>query len=372
MKRRIPFPAAPLLALSLLLLLAAMWAGLLRMGWAWPLLRPTLPMAHGPLMVSGFLGALISLERAVALQPSVRGQARRLVYLPPLAAGLGGLLVMLGIAPPLGPLLMTMGSLGLVILMVVIYRLHPALHSSVILLGSILWLAGNLLWLFGQPVFEVTAWWTGFLALTIIGERLELSRLLSLSSLAHRLFLFLVVVVCAALIVSLIRYQPGMRLLGLTMLGMSIWLFVFDIARRRIRAGGQARFIAITLLLGYAWLAISGVLYVVFAGQMAGPRYDAMQHSFYLGFVFNMIFAHAPIVFPAILQRPLSYHPGFYLPPILLSLSLVLRITGDLTGDMVMRQWGGLLNAITLLLFLGLIIGTVLKDGRRQSARPSP
>ena len=32
----------------------------------------------------------------------------------------------------------------------------------------------------------------------------------------------------------------------------------------------------------------------------AGPRYDAMLHSIFLGFVFSMIFAHAPIILPTI------------------------------------------------------------------------
>jgi len=64
-KPRIRFP---LMGLGVLGLLAAMWAGLVRLGWGLPALRPGLPIAHGPLMISGFLGTLISLERAVALE----------------------------------------------------------------------------------------------------------------------------------------------------------------------------------------------------------------------------------------------------------------------------------------------------------------
>jgi len=57
----------PLLGLSIFVLLVAIWAGWLRLGWPWPALRPNLALIHGPLMVSGFLGTLVSLERAVAL-----------------------------------------------------------------------------------------------------------------------------------------------------------------------------------------------------------------------------------------------------------------------------------------------------------------
>ena len=80
---------APLMILAALALLAGLWAGLIRLGWQLPPLALQLPAQHGPLMVSGFLGTLISLERAVALSQNQNG--RRLYYLAPLLAGLGAL-----------------------------------------------------------------------------------------------------------------------------------------------------------------------------------------------------------------------------------------------------------------------------------------
>src|SRR5665213_2011666 len=56
----------PLLALGLAALAAGVWAGLLRFGWSLPDGRANLIELHGPLMVFGFLGTVISLERAVA------------------------------------------------------------------------------------------------------------------------------------------------------------------------------------------------------------------------------------------------------------------------------------------------------------------
>lgn len=79
-----------LMALGMVALLAALWAGLLRLGWRVPPLRPTLPAAHGPLMISGFLGTLIGLERAVAL-------GRRWTYAGPLLTGLGALALIAGL-----------------------------------------------------------------------------------------------------------------------------------------------------------------------------------------------------------------------------------------------------------------------------------
>ena len=94
--------------LAALALLAGLWAGLIRLGWQLPPLWLRLPAQHGPLMVSGFLGTLISLERAVALSQNQDG--RRLYYLSPLLAGLGAFFT-LPTAVPRG--LSTLGALGL-------------------------------------------------------------------------------------------------------------------------------------------------------------------------------------------------------------------------------------------------------------------
>ncbi len=57
----------PILAIGLLSMACGLWLGLVRLGWNLPLPWPDRLIAHGPLMVCGFLGTLISLERAVAL-----------------------------------------------------------------------------------------------------------------------------------------------------------------------------------------------------------------------------------------------------------------------------------------------------------------
>jgi hypothetical protein len=60
----------------------------------------------------------------------------------------------------------------------------------------------------------------------------------------------------------------------------------------------------------------------------------------------------------------MAYLPAFYLPLIALHLSLALRLAGDLLNLVPLRQWGSLLNGVTLLLFLG-ITGIAL--ARRNS-----
>lgn len=74
------------------------------------------------------------------------------------------------------------------------------------------------------------------------------------------------------------------------------------------------------------WLGIGGGLSLVFGAQVAGPRYDAVLHVVFVGFVISMIFGHAPIIFPAILGVPINFQPAFYIHLVLLHASLALRV----------------------------------------------
>src|SRR5690606_17708518 len=62
------------------------------------------------------------------------------------------------------------------------------------------------------------------------------------------------------------------------------------------------------------------------------------------GFVFSMIFAHAPIILPAVSGRAVAYSPVFYSNLALLHASLVVRIAGDLLALPAVRGWGGSLQ----------------------------
>lgn len=335
----------PILGLALALLFTALWAGLIRLGWSWPVLLLSLPMAHGPLMINGFLGTLIGLERAVALQT-------RWAYAAPLCTAVGAIMLLTGMGATAGILLILLGGLLLLAVMGKIFALHPTFDVGVIAGGVALGLVGNGLWLSGRPVGQLVFWWASFLILTIAGERLELSRLLRLTPQVVAAFLAAVTLIVGGLVISLFWFVSGSRLSGVGMVFLAVWLLVYDIARRRVKAGGQARFIALALLSGYLWLGIGGGLAVVYAGYLAGPYYDAFLHAIFLGFVFTMIFAHAPIVFPAVLQRSFVYSPRFYSHLLLLHATLLLRIGSDLFLWQPGRLWGGLLNALVLLLFL--------------------
>ena len=323
------------------------------MGWQFPPLAPTLAGVHGPLMVAGFLGTLISMERAVAI-------GQRWAYAAPLFSALGAVILITGVAPVFGAGLVSLGSVGMVAIFAAIVRRQTVLFTITMAVGAMCWLIGNAVWLFGFPIFRVVLWWTAFLVLTIVGERLELSRLLRLSRRTEILFSLAVGVFAVGLVADSIEglLMPsagsdiGARLAGVGMIALALWLLRYDLARRTVRQTGLTRFIALSLLTGYAWLLIGGVLRVAIGGVTSGAQYDAILHTVFLGFIFSMIFGHAPIILPAVLGRAMQYNPLFFAHLTLLHLSLVLRVAGDLGGALALRQWGGMLNVIAILLFL--------------------
>ena len=347
----------PLLALAILALLAGIWAGLLRMGWAWPTWQAALAAAHGPLMVSAFLGTVIGIERAIALN-------HRAAYLGPLLTALGGLVLLSGLSWTWGGRLLLVGSVGLAAVFGVIVRRHTAVYTVTMAVGAAAWLVGNGLWLAGRPIYAVVPWWVAFLVLTIAGERLELSRVLRLSRRVIGLFAGAAGVFLAGVLLSVWAYDAGVRLAGLGLVLLAAWLLRFDLARRNVRLSGLTRFIAVCLFGGYVWLGAGGALWLVYGGAPAGPVYDAILHAVFLGFVFAMIFGHAPLIFPSVLGRPMAYLPAFYGPLVVLHVSLIFRIAGDLLNIAPLRQWAGLLNGVALLLFLGF---TALALGRGRN-----
>jgi len=349
----------PLLAAVALSLLTGILAGLGRLGIALPAITPGAVVNHGPLMIGGVLGTLICLERAVALS-AYGGRRQTAAYGVPLLAGVGGLLLALGSLDLLPKALIAAASAGLVFLFYLLVRRHLAPFTVVMALGAVCWLVGNLLWLAGYPVYQLVHWWVAFLVLTVVGERLELSRILRLTPLSQRLFLLAVGVYLAGVCLTVVQLDTGVRIAGLGSLGLAAWLLHYDIARRTVRRPGLPRFIAVCLLAGYAWLGAGGVFSILFGGVRAGVQYEALLHALLLGFIFSMIFGHALIIIPAITGRAVSFHRVLYVPLLLLHGSLVIRVAGALGGAYGLRRDGGVFNVIAILVFIAMIVAGVL------------
>ena len=371
-----------LIALGMSLLLGGLLGGLSRMGVSPPQwILHNLPSGfvgqalsalivhHGALMIGGFLGTVISLERAVAL-------GRPWCFLGPLAAAAGAWLILLIQPATIGMALITGASAILIADYLVILHRQRVTFTLVMALGALAWLVGNLLWLSGWELPRLMPWWGAFLVLTIVGERLELSRFVRGHPLRQPTFLGATGIYGAGLLLGLGWPGLGLAISGAGLVALAVWLGIFDTARRTVRIEGLPRFVAVALLGGFGWLALGGVLRTLYpwqaqAAELAwtqrvlanGLAYDAAWHTVLLGFVMTMIFAHAPIIFPAVLGIRIRFTRWFYLHLVLLHVTLVLRIAGDLLQAPTWRTWGGVGNATAVVLFLVMTVTSIRRMG---------
>jgi hypothetical protein len=352
----------PLLVVGLTSLLAGVWGGLVRLPLNLPLPSDNANWLtfHGPLMVCGFLGTVIALERAVGLKGWW-------AFVAPLLTGVGAAMIAAGRLGHTPVALVVAGSLWFWVVTLWVVRLQPSAFTIVMSAGALAWVIGNFLWRLDWPFNRVVPWWIAFLALTIVGERVDLSRFQKPSKWSSPLLVGALALFAGGVVLSSIWQIPGERFTGLGLAALAAWLSRFDLARRTMRQHGLPRFMAACLLSGYVWLAASGVMMIVFSPLESGLHYDGVLHSFFLGFVFSMIFGHAPVIFPAVLVMQPSFHKRFYSHVVLLHLAVLLRIGGDAARWAQGRQWGGILAAVAIGLFLANTVVSSALGARPQS-----
>lgn len=344
----------PFLLLAIAALLLGIGAGLARLGVLVGLVPAGVVAAHGPLMVAGFLATLIGLERAVAAK-------RPLGYTAPALTGGGALALALGAPATPARAVVTLGALALTLLLGASATRRPSSWSWLEAVAAAELTLGSAVWATGAPVPSAVPGWAAFLVLTIAAERLELARLRMPGRRARAAFMTAAVAAAAAPLLAVMDPAAGARLAGLAWLALALWLGHQDMARRSIRRPGLPRFMAVALLGGYVWLGVAGCLALALGAPMAGPRYDAILHALFLGFVFSMIFGHAPVIFGSVLGLPVAFRRRFYAHLALLHLGVALRLAGDFSF-FGLRQLGGELNALAILLFLVMTVTAVKRE----------
>ena len=116
--------------------------GPVRMGSPSP--SESLIVYHGPLMIIGFLGTLIGLERAVALD-------RLWPYGIPMLSGVSALSALVGLPVRLSAPAAVAASLLLIAVFFALYRQYPSEHFVVMGLSAFAWLVGNIIWFESLP-----------------------------------------------------------------------------------------------------------------------------------------------------------------------------------------------------------------------------
>lgn len=338
--------------------MVAGWGGFARFG-----LLPPSPgetaSAHGALLVSGAIGTLIGIERAIASQ-------RRWPFLAPALSAAGGIALVVG-APAWSAALVVLAAAAVLFAVAVVGApSSPGASIVVMAAGAASWAIGALVWSQQAPAFRAVPWWTAFLVLTITAERMELTRALRPSRPATAVVLLAAATFALGTALTLIDALSGTRVAGAGALVLALWLLLRD-RPPKASSSGLPRFIGRTISVAYAWLAVGALYMLAFDGVPSGWRYDAMVHAIVVGFVLSMIFAHAPIVLPAVLGVTMTYRRALYVPLALLVGSVVLRVAGDIVASADVRNAGAVGTGFALAAF-GATMATSVRR-RRNGAR---
>lgn len=358
-KKSAVWPRGLLLMFAGVSLLTGMLAGLTLLGlWAGTPLA-SLGTDHGALMVFGFVGGAIGMERTVAAKT-------RWAWAGPVASALGVVTLLAG-APRLVPAAsFTVAFLVLGAVYVLIHRRQATYSVLVQAVGVIGAVFATVWWGGGADFADIVPYAVVFAVATIIGERMELARVSFTGTAAETTITALVLALVAAALLFAVQPQLGFALMGVLLIAVAVATVRVDAARRLIHAGKLPKYTATCMLAGYGWLIVAGLLWLGFGHTRAGHLHDAAVHSVFLGFVVSMIFAHAPFILGGVIRKSIPYHPALYVPVVLLHAGLVLRIVADLRAADLAWVGGGILNVAAVLLFMATAVTLIATDKHRR------
>lgn len=340
--------------LAFISMIVGVYCGIIRIGQPLPS-GAYLPVAHhGVLMAGSFLGTLICLER-VATFPDKRAWFT---------------VILMALSLPLfifhqaqyGVICLLTGSVGYSWISISNYLRYKLKGDLIMAIGSVFQVIAYIIFFLTWSYPKAFAGWLLFLILTIIGERLNLTRFLPVSKKAFNEVYFWI----GLLLLSSFLYHFGFKVVvGLSMVGLAQWLLRHDIVRVNLKREGHYHFMGLALLLAYLWLGVTGLLSM---REMGNPYlYDAVLHSFFVGFVLSMILAHAPIIFPGLLGiKTTPFHPVMYIWLAGLHASLVIRIYGDMTENFELRKLGGIYNGVFFLVYILTVLWLIVKFKRSK------
>jgi hypothetical protein len=329
----------PIVIMAMFCLLSGLWSGLTRIGWNMTILPIT--AHHGAIMVGGFLGTLIALEKIIPLK-------KKVLYSIPVMNALSVVFFFAG-QPRIAIYTLIISSAALLVVFLYYFRLQRNIIYVLMSLGAISWLIGNILLL--TKLFYPLAfpWWAAFALFIIAAERLELMQFLRVSGTNKKMFIGILASFFIGVFFSF--HGAGNLICGLALIGTAVWLLRNDVIGINLKKNNLPKYVAISLLMGYVALLMTGIFFFVLSDQWLS--YDVIVHSFFIGFVFSMIFAHGPIILPGILGRSVTpFNKILYVWLAILQVSWIIRLFADVLMEMEIRKISGLLSTAAILGYL--------------------
>lgn len=312
---------------------------------------------HGPLLVFGFVGSAIGLERAVAVRT-------RWAWVGPIFHAAGFVGIVGGLPRQVPALCFAAGFIVLGFIYATIHRRQAALSIIVQATGVIGGVAAALLWAMTPAFSTAMPLCVLYVVATIIGERMELARITIVGAQADKRITLWVLGLAALSVVYILSPAVGYRAMGAALIGISVATVRVDVAKNLVRSRGLPRYAAACMLAAYFWLALGGYFWLLY-GESSGFAYDASVHAIFLGFVMSMIFAHAPFIITSVIRRHLPYHPVLFFPVVVLHGGLALRILADVLSHTVAYQVGGVITIVAVVVFLACGVTLTVKEAHR-------
>lgn len=349
------------IATAILAGVAAFSVGLAEMGVAIPAPPTTVAEMQGILLINGCFGSLLCLGRAEKL-------GRPPAYLPGVAVAAGTILAASGYTT-IGAILVFFGSAGLTGLFIAVLVNRFDAHTLLMGAAAAVWTASNAFWASGWSTPDLVLWWATFLVWSIVGLRIELARVGRPSNRAIGLLMIPFFAMLAGLGIASSAPQLGARLVGGGLVGLAVWLVVFDLARAAVRAPGLTGYIGACLLSAFVWLFLAGVSLLFRGAPDPGVVSSGTWAALFVGVLLLMAFAHTPIVLSSSPESRLSYSGRLYIGPVLLQGALFIHLLADLWFRPELREAAGLGLVTSLVLFGILLFG---QFGRADLNTPAP
>ena len=343
-------------------------AALIRADLIHPSDRVPLADLHGGLMVYGFLGAAIGLERAVAYR-SGGSKKPSWGFLAPALGLLGSLLCLLSLtvssraaAPAwvrvelFGGIPWTLSMLILTAMYLAIWHRQPSAEVLIQVLGSLVGLVGAFGWVAGLDASVLAPTWLFFLVLTIVGERVELARAVFSDIRLESGILGLSLLTVLVLPVQAMAPSVGYPLLGLSLGLLLLVMASHDVAKGTFRHGGLPGFMGTCMLSAYAWGLLAALIWMAAPVDSGTYWGDMALHALAVGFIMTMVIAHVCMIVPSVIRRPLPFHPLLWGAWALMQVGLLIRLLGAIRLYTPLWKAGNLLNVLGILSMMLIVV----------------